>query len=125
MPPRSLSCASRSLRPETGARDQSFRLIVQPDLWGKRIRIHLSNAFGNRLVTFDGVHVGLHLGGGALVHATNRPVQFAGKPSITVAPGGSAWSDAVDLPFFKDAAVTALAGRKLAVSFHIAAKAAA
>src|SRR6187455_2403003 len=56
--------------PETGARDQTFRLIVQPDLWGKRIRLHFSNVFGDRPVTLDGVFAGLHLSGGALVRGT-------------------------------------------------------
>ncbi len=35
--------------PETGARDQSFRLIVRPDIWGPEARIRLSNAFGYSL----------------------------------------------------------------------------
>ena len=30
--------------PETGARDQSFRLIVRPDLWGRQVRLRFSNA---------------------------------------------------------------------------------
>src|SRR5438045_1743035 len=59
--------------PETGARDQSFRLIVQPDLWGGRMRFHFTNVFGDLPVTFDGVYVGLHLSGGAVQEATNRP----------------------------------------------------
>src|SRR6516164_10596762 len=41
--------------PEAGARDQSFRLIVGPDVWGRDARIRLSNAFGSNPVTFDGV----------------------------------------------------------------------
>ena len=49
--------------PDTGARDQSFRLIVPPDIWGPRARIRLSNAFGTKPVTFDGVFVGLQLTG--------------------------------------------------------------
>jgi len=105
--------------PETGARDQSFRLIVQPDLWGGRMRFHFSNVFGDRPVTFDGVYVGLHLSGGAVQDATNRPVQFAGKQSVTILAGGSVWSDAVDLKFVTKAALSALQGRKLAVSFHV------
>ena len=39
----------------TGARDQTFRLMVRPDLWGRQARIRFSNAFGTRPVTFDGV----------------------------------------------------------------------
>jgi len=103
--------------PETGARDQTFRLIVQPDLWGKRIRLHFSNVFGDRPVTLDGVFAGLHLSGGALVRGTNRAVRFGGKSAVTIPPGEAAWSDPVDLRFASAAAV--LAGRKLAISFHI------
>ena len=44
---------------ETGARDQTFRLIVRPDVWGPQARFRLSNALGTKPVTFDGVFVGL------------------------------------------------------------------
>jgi lysophospholipase L1-like esterase len=103
-----------------GARDQTFRLIVQPDLWGRRMRFHFSNVFGARAVTFDGVFAGLHLGGGAVTAGTNQAVRFGGKPSVTVPAGASVWSDSVDLPFASDPSAVGLAGRKLAVSFHIA-----
>ena len=104
--------------PATGARDQTFRLMVRPDLWGRQARIRLSNAFGKKPVSFDGVHVGLQSSSAALVRGSNRPVTFSGKPSITIPPGGSAWSDPVALPFVKQP--DELAGRRLAVSFHIA-----
>jgi hypothetical protein len=41
--------------PERGASDQSFRMIVRPDVWGARTRIRLSNVFGTKPITFDGV----------------------------------------------------------------------
>ena len=85
--------------PETGARDQTLRLIVQPDIWGRQTRLRLSNAFGTKPVTFDGVYAGLQLSGGAIVAGTNRPVNFGGKTSVTVPPGDSVWSDPVALPF--------------------------
>jgi lysophospholipase L1-like esterase len=104
--------------PETGARDQTFRLIVMPDIWGRETRLRLSNAFGTRPVTFDGVRVGLQLASAGVVAGSSRPVSFAAKPTVTVAPGESAWSDAVALPFATDG--TALAGRRLAITFHVA-----
>jgi lysophospholipase L1-like esterase len=104
----------------TGASDQSFRLIVRPDLWGEQARIRLSNAFGTRPVTFDAVHVGLQQSGSAVLPGTNTPVTFAAKTAITIAPGASAVSDAVTLPFVKDPADQMLTGRRLAVSFHVA-----
>ena len=104
--------------PAAGARDQTFRLIVRPDLWDRQARIRLSNAFGTKPVTFDGVYVGLQLASAALLRGSNRPVAFGGKASVTVPPGGSVWSDAIALPFAKQP--DDVAGRKLAVSFHVA-----
>jgi lysophospholipase L1-like esterase len=104
--------------PEAGARDQTFRLIVMPEIWGGQSRLRFSNALGMKPITFDGVHAGLQLGSATLVPGTNRPVSFGGKPGVTVEPGKDVWSDPVALPFVKDA--QALSGRKLAVSFHVA-----
>jgi lysophospholipase L1-like esterase len=106
--------------PEAGARDQSFRLIVGPDVWGRDARIRLSNAFGSNPVTFDGVFVGLQLDSSAIVPGTNRPVTFAGAKSVTVQPGQSVWSDAIALPFTTALPKACLQSRKLAVSFHVA-----
>ena len=104
--------------PEAGARDQTFRLIVLPDIWGKQARLRFSNAFGTKPVTIDGVFAGLQHTSATLVTGSNRPVTFGGKPSVTVEPGKDVWSDAVTLPFVRDAKT--MAGRKLAVSFHVA-----
>ncbi|MGH6884304.1 MAG: GDSL-type esterase/lipase family protein, partial [Hypericibacter sp.] len=104
--------------PAAGARDQTFRLIVRPDLWGRQARLRFSNAFGTKPVTFDGVCAGLQLASAALLRGSNRLVTFGGKMSVTVQPGDSAWSDPVTLPFAKQP--DELAGRRLAVSFHIA-----
>ncbi len=106
--------------PPSGANDQTFRLVVKPGLWGREMRLRLTNVFGTKPVTFDGVHVGLQLGGPALVKGTNRPVSFTGKDSVTLQPGTSVWSDPVTLPFVRDASAADLTGRKLAVSFHVA-----
>lgn len=110
--------------PEKGANDQTFRMMVKPDIWGRQVRLRFSNALGTRPVTFDGAFVGLQRGSAALVAGTNRPVTFSGQASVTVSPGESVWSDGVVLPFVSKpdsaAEVIALAGRRLAVSFHVA-----
>ncbi|MFS2012720.1 GDSL-type esterase/lipase family protein [Azospirillum sp. CT11-132] len=105
---------------EKGAVDQTFRLIVRPSLWGRQARIRLSNAFGTKPVTFDGVHIGVQLGAAAIVPGTNREVRFGGRDNIVIEPGGSIWSDPVDLPGAADPTAPLLQGRKLAVSFHVA-----
>ncbi len=105
------------------AKDQSFRLIVAPEIWGRVARLRFSNVLGTKPVTFDGVFVGLHLTSSALVPGTNRRVTFNGKGSVTIPPGESAWSDAVALPFVRNPAGAELAGRKLAVASTCPAKA--
>ena len=87
---------------------------------GGETRIRLSNAFGTRPITFDGVYIGVQLGSSALVAGTNQPVTFGGSFSVTVAAGQSAWSDTVALPFAAVVQPASLRGRRLAVSFHVA-----
>jgi lysophospholipase L1-like esterase len=106
--------------PANGASNQTFRMIVRPDVWGRQARLRFSNAFGTKPLMLDGVHVGLALGGPSLVKGSNRPVSFAGKPDLTIATGASVWSDPVDLAFVRDPETPELAGRRLAVSFHVA-----
>ena len=99
------------------ANDQTFRLIIQPDLWGKRGRLRFSNAFGTRPVTFDDIFVGLQSSAGNIASGTNSRVKFSNKNSITIEPGQVVFSDAVNFSFVKNDAL--LSGRKLAVSFHV------
>src|ERR1700693_2285576 len=60
-----------------GAVDQSFRMIVRPDIWGKQARIRLSNAYGTQPVTFDGAYIALQTSGSAVLTGTSRAVTFA------------------------------------------------
>ncbi|HMY76365.1 MAG TPA: GDSL-type esterase/lipase family protein, partial [Blastocatellia bacterium] len=105
---------------ETGATDQSFRLMIRPTLWGRSGRLRFSNAFGTHPVTFDDVFIGLQSSAGNVAAGTNRRVLFGGKNGLTIPPGQTVYSDAVNLSFVKNADDPLLAGRKLAVSFHVA-----
>ena len=105
-----------------GASDQSFRLIVRPDIWGRQARIRLSNVFGTRPVTFDQVYLGLQDDSATILPGTNRPVTFGSKgkaTSITIPPGTDAMSAPVTLTFVSTPGAPMLKGRKLAVSFHV------
>jgi lysophospholipase L1-like esterase len=92
---------------------------VRPDGWGKQARIRLSNAYGDKPVTFDGAYVGLQSSGSTLVPHTSHRVTFGGKPGVTVAPDASVMSDPVSLDFVRNSADPMLANRKLAISFHV------
>ena len=100
-----------------GAVDQTFRLIVRPDLWGPHVRLRFANTFGTQPLTLDDVFVGLQASGGNVTAGTNTRVTFDGRRGLVVAPGHSAYSDAVNLPFVERNEVL-LQGRRLAVSFH-------
>ncbi|MBL6077688.1 lysophospholipase [Belnapia sp. T18] len=106
--------------PARGASDQTLRLVLRPSLWGREVRLRFSNAFGTRPLTLDGVQIGLQLGGATLVPGSNQPVRFAGRDSLTLPPGDSAWSDPVALAFVPEAGAGTMQGRKLAVSLHVA-----
>jgi lysophospholipase L1-like esterase len=106
--------------PERGASDQTFRLIIRPDLWGDRMRLRFSNAFGTQPVTFDDAFVGLQSTAGNIVPGTNRRVTFSGgRRALTLAAGASSFSDPVALFSGRRVDHRGLAGRRLAVSFHV------
>lgn len=106
--------------PAVGARDQSFRLILRPDIWGEAARLRFSNVLGDRPLTLDGVFAGLRDSGNGIVAGTNQPVRFGGAASVTIPPGQMVWSDPVPLPFVDRADNPLLRGGRLAVSFHVA-----
>lgn len=104
----------------SGATDQTFRLIVKPDLWGSTVRICLSNVFGTRPVVFAGASVGLQDYQANVVRGTNTPVTFnGGAHAVQIPPGSEAFSDPVSLEFVEKIGLQALAGRNLSVSVAI------
>ncbi len=105
--------------PEAGARDQTFRMVLKPELWARQMRVRFSNAYGTKPLLVDGAFLGLQMSGAALMPGSNRPVLFGGKKAVTIAPGAQAWSDSVSLGFVANGAAPELIGRKLAVSFHV------
>ncbi len=105
--------------PARGARDQTLRMVVRPSLWGRQMRVRFTNALGTQPLALDGACVGLQHGGGTVLPSSTRPIRFGGAAGITIPPGGMAWSDAVVLPFARDAQAPLLSGRKVAISFHV------
>ncbi|MGP3929044.1 GDSL-type esterase/lipase family protein [Nonomuraea sp. KM88] len=98
-----------------GLRDLTVRNVVRTTVGGSGLRVRLTNAFGDRPVTFGHVHVGVPLAGAALEPGSNRMLAFGGSPEVTVAPGATALSD--PLP------VRVRPRRRLAISLHVRAEA--
>ncbi|WP_316744390.1 SGNH/GDSL hydrolase family protein [Streptomyces sp. MK7] len=76
-----------------GVPDRGYRLVVHTSVGGGDLRIRLSNAFGDRPVTFDSVYAGVQAAGAELVRGTNRRLTFGGARSATVPAGATVSSD--------------------------------
>ena len=62
--------------PDNAANDQTFRLIVRPNIWLSRfVRIHFTNLFGNQPITLDGAFIGIQKTGAEIV-ATTEPARY-------------------------------------------------
>ena len=105
--------------PAKGATNQSFRMIVRPDVFGRSARIRFTNVLGAQPLTLTDAHVGLQWSGSAILAGTNRSVKFSGRRKVTIAPGEFRWSDPVALDFLARPDDPLLAARKLAISFHV------
>ena len=85
--------------PEYSATNQSFRMIIRPDIWGRQLRIRLSNAHGSKPITFKDLYVGMQSMSSAILPGTNRQIQFDGLDIVTIEAGPSqilsAWLKAI------------------------------
>ncbi|MFI0734932.1 SGNH/GDSL hydrolase family protein [Streptomyces sp. NPDC021225] len=93
-----------------GVPDRAYRLVVHTSVGGSDLRVRLSNAFGDRPVTFDSVYAGVQEAGAGLVRGSNRQLVFGGARSVTVPAGATVTSD--PLPG------RVAAGTNLVVSVH-------
>jgi lysophospholipase L1-like esterase len=81
----------------TSVSNQTLRMVGRVSLGGHKFRVRLSNAFGTQPVTIAAAHAALRKDEAAIDPKTDRPILFAGKPSVTVPPGVQIVSDAFDL----------------------------
>jgi lysophospholipase L1-like esterase len=94
-----------------GFNNQTLRMNPRVSIGGERLRVRISNAYGNRPLAIGRVHVALRDKGPAIVPGTDRKLTFGGSEAVAIAAGAVAFSDPVDLP------VKPLAD--LAVSLHL------
>ena len=92
--------------------DQTLRLVVRTSIGGERVRIRLSNEYGDRPLVIGAAHIAVRDSGASIVPATDRTLTFGGRPSVRMLPGAVVFSDpvALDVPPLRD----------LAVSLHLA-----
>ena len=79
-------------------KDETIRAVLTPTYGGSTLRVHLTNRFGTKPVTFAETTVAIQ-GAGASLAGPAAPVTFGGSGSVTVAPGKSVISDPVSFTF--------------------------
>jgi lysophospholipase L1-like esterase len=102
-----------------GATTQTIRSIMKPDLWGNRIRLRLSNTFGDKPLTFGAVTVGLQEYGANAMKGMITRVTFGSANAVTIPVGQERWSDAINLSWVKGPDDPVVQGRNLVVSYFI------
>jgi len=92
--------------------NQTLRLIVRTSIAGDRVRIRLSNEYGDQPLVVAAAHVAVRDSGARVDPTTDRVLTFGGRSRLRLLPGAVALSDpvALNVPALHD----------LAISLHIA-----
>src|SRR5690625_4144705 len=76
--------------------DMTVRNLVHTSIGGTGLQVTLSNAFGDRPVTFAPVTVAVQAEDAAIVPETQHQLTFDGETAVTIEPGDTAQSDPLD-----------------------------
>ena len=89
-------------------RNQSLRLIVHTSAGGTKIRIKISNTYGDGPLLIGGAHIARRTAAAEIDPRSDRMLKFQAKSSTTVAAGSMVVSDPVemDVPALSDLAVS-------------------
>jgi lysophospholipase L1-like esterase len=105
--------------------NQSLRLIVHTSVGGPKVRIKISNTYGDRPLLIGGAHVARRTTGPEIDPGSDRSLKFEGKSSTTIPAGSTVVSDPVelDVPPLSDLAISLfLPQRTEAKTLHSMAK---
>jgi lysophospholipase L1-like esterase len=105
----------------TAFSDQTLRQIVHTSVAGSRVRVRISNLFGEQPLQIEDVHLALRGDGSSIVAGTDRRLRFGGQASVAIPPGAAVTSDPIrfNLPALADVAVSFyLRGTAGSITFH-------
>jgi len=88
--------------------NQSLRLIVHTSAGGTKVKIKISNTYGDGPLLIGGAHIARRTAAAEIDPRSDRMLKFQGKSSTTVAAGSMVVSDSVelDVPALSDLAVS-------------------
>jgi hypothetical protein len=78
-------------------RNQSLRLIVHTSIGGAKVRIKISNTFGDRPLLIGGAHIARRTVAADIDPISDRTLMFHGRSSIRIAARSMVVSDPVEL----------------------------
>ncbi|HKF42904.1 MAG TPA: SGNH/GDSL hydrolase family protein [Thermoanaerobaculia bacterium] len=89
-------------------KNQTLRLIVHTSVGGAKVRIKISNTYGEKSLLIGAAHLARRTTGADIEPASDRPVLFKGQSSTTVPPRSMVVSDptALDVPALSDLAIS-------------------
>jgi lysophospholipase L1-like esterase len=102
--------------------NQTIRMVIRPTIAGQRLRIRFSNELGTTPLTIGGAHIALIKENGSIIPGSDRPLTFAGEPTVNIPAGAPMLSDPAELvvPAFAEVAVSIFLPKKSAPStFHL------
>jgi lysophospholipase L1-like esterase len=102
-------------------RNRTLRLVVHTSAGGTRVRIRISNTFGDGPLTIGGAHVARRAAAADVDPTSDRTLTFHGRPSTTVPARSTVVSDPVELdaPALSDLAISLfLPGSAAATTSH-------
>lgn len=88
--------------------DQTIRQIVRVTLGGKKLRVRLTNEYGERPLVIGAAHIAVRDSGGRIHASTDHILTFGGGAAVTLRPGAVITSDpvALDVAALSDLAIT-------------------
>ena len=88
--------------------NQTVRLIVHTSVGGKRVRIKISNTFGDQPLLIGAAHIARRVAEAEIDPASDRALKFHGRSSATIPPRSMVVSDTADLdaPALSDLAIS-------------------
>jgi lysophospholipase L1-like esterase len=89
-------------------RNQTLRLIIHTSAGGKRVRIKISNTFGDHPFLIGAAHIARRMNAADIDPTSDRTLKFRGQSSTKVAAGSMVESDpvALEVPALSDLAVS-------------------
>jgi lysophospholipase L1-like esterase len=89
-------------------KNQTLRLVVHTSVGGTRVRIRISNTYGDAPLVVGAAHVARRVAGPDIEPRSDRALTFGGRPDVTVPKGATAVSDGVPLgvPPLSDLAIS-------------------